>query len=109
MIPTQSLPTHLTFRSSGGEFKAAAPTPLSTRIRCGSTSALIILKVEVGFVEGRDYGPANPSVFKERGSNCLLCPMCGRLPVGEAFLHDCRLVGAAMCSACLCGSHDRWP
>ena len=23
--------------------------------------------------------------------------------------HVCRLVGAAMCSACLCGSHDRWP
>src|SRR5262249_6076018 len=25
------------------------------------------------------------------------------------FLHARRLVGAAMCSACLCGSHDRWP
>src|SRR5437660_12315268 len=29
--------------------------------------------------------------------------MCGRLRVGKAFLHVCRLVGAAMCSACLCG------
>src|SRR6516162_6253568 len=38
-----------------------------------------------------------------------LCAMCGRLRVGKAFLHVCRLVGAAMCSACLCGSHDRWP
>src|SRR6516162_7970964 len=28
---------------------------------------------------------------------------------GKAFLHVCRLVGAAMCPACLCGSHDRWP
>src|SRR5215831_14297961 len=26
--------------------------------------------------------------------------MCGRLRVGKAFLHVCRLVGAAMCSAC---------
>ena len=29
-----------------------------------------------------------------------LCAMCGRLRVGKAFLHVCRLVGAAMCSAC---------
>jgi hypothetical protein len=42
-------------------------------------------------------------------SVCPLCAMCGRLRVGKAFLHVCRLVGAAMCSACLCGSHDRWP
>jgi hypothetical protein len=33
----------------------------------------------------------------------LGCAMCGRLRVGKAFLHVCRLVGAAMCSACLCG------
>jgi len=31
--------------------------------------------------------------------------MCGRLRVGKDFLHARRLVGAAMCSACLCGSH----
>src|SRR5262249_48485585 len=42
-------------------------------------------------------------------SETPLCAMCGRLRVGKAFLHVCRLVGAAMCSACLCGSHDRWP
>jgi hypothetical protein len=30
--------------------------------------------------------------------------MCGRLRVGKDFLHARRLVGAAMCSACLCGS-----
>src|SRR5262245_36635810 len=42
-------------------------------------------------------------------SACPLSAMCGRLRVGKAFLHVCRLVGAAMCSACLCGSHDRWP
>jgi hypothetical protein len=35
--------------------------------------------------------------------------MCGRLRVGKDFLHARRLVGAAMCSACWCGSHDRWP
>src|SRR5262245_15383601 len=35
--------------------------------------------------------------------------MCGRLRVGKENLHVAGLVGAAMCSACLCGSHDRWP
>jgi hypothetical protein len=38
-----------------------------------------------------------------------VCAMCGRLRVGKNFLHVASLVGAAMCSACLCGSHDRWP
>jgi hypothetical protein len=35
--------------------------------------------------------------------------MCGRLRVGKDFLHIADLVGAAMCSAFECGSHDRWP
>jgi len=35
--------------------------------------------------------------------------MCGRLRVGKKNLHVAALVGAAMCSACLRGSHDRWP
>jgi hypothetical protein len=35
--------------------------------------------------------------------------MCGRLRVGKEKLRVASLVGAAMCSACLCGSHDRWP
>jgi hypothetical protein len=30
---------------------------------------------------------------------CPLSAMCGRLRVGKAFFHVCRLVGAAMCSA----------
>ena len=38
-----------------------------------------------------------------------LCAMCGRLRVGKMNLHVAGLVGAAMCSACWCGSHDRWP
>jgi hypothetical protein len=41
--------------------------------------------------------------------NATLCAMCGRLRIGKDFLHVASLVGAAMCSACLCGSHDRWP
>src|SRR5215475_10853579 len=32
------------------------------------------------------------------------CAMCGRLRVGKAFLHVCRLAGAAMCSA-YCAAH----
>jgi hypothetical protein len=35
--------------------------------------------------------------------------MCGRLRVGKRNLHVAGLVGAAMCSAFRCGSHDRWP
>ena len=35
--------------------------------------------------------------------------MCGRLGVGKDNLHVAALVGAAMCSACWCGSRDRWP
>ena len=35
--------------------------------------------------------------------------MCGRLQVGKENLHVAGLVGAAMCSAFECGSHDRWP
>jgi hypothetical protein len=40
---------------------------------------------------------------------CALYPMCGRLRVGKDNLHVAGLVGAPMCSACLRGSHDRWP
>ena len=40
---------------------------------------------------------------------CLLWAMCGRLRVGKENLHVAGLVGAAMCSAFECGSHDRWP
>jgi hypothetical protein len=29
--------------------------------------------------------------------------------VGKGFLHVAALVGAAICSACLRGSYDRWP
>jgi hypothetical protein len=35
--------------------------------------------------------------------------MCGRLRVGKKNLHFAAMVGAAMCSACLRGTHDRWP
>jgi hypothetical protein len=59
---------------------------------------------------GRAMSALHPKADKRAPiSLSLLCAMCGRLRVGKAFLHVCRLVGAAMCSACLCGSHDRWP
>jgi hypothetical protein len=41
--------------------------------------------------------------------NVRFTPMCGRLRVGKENLHVAGLVGAPMCSACLRGSHDRWP
>jgi hypothetical protein len=40
---------------------------------------------------------------------CVDGSMCGRLQVGKENLHVAGLVGAAMCSAFECGSHDRWP
>jgi hypothetical protein len=42
-------------------------------------------------------------------ANRRLGPMCGRLRVDKENLHVAGLVGAAMCSAFECGSHDRWP
>src|SRR5215831_103374 len=33
--------------------------------------------------------------------------MCGRLRVGKKNFHFAAMVGAAMCSACLRGTHDR--
>jgi hypothetical protein len=44
-----------------------------------------------------------------RQSVCRERAMCGRLQVGKRNLHVAGLVGAAMCSAFSCGSHDRWP
>ena len=35
--------------------------------------------------------------------------MCGRSGLARTFFTPAALVGAAMCSACLRGSHDRWP
>jgi len=50
---------------------------------------------------------------RKRSSNARAalpgCAMCGRLRVGKGNLHVALPVGAAMCSACLCGRHDRWP
>src|SRR5262249_13833686 len=67
------------------------PTQMIGTIRCSMSAS----PPEADIAAGRSESP--------------LCAMCGRLRVGKAFLHVCRLVGAAMCSACLCGSHDRWP
>ena len=52
--------------------------------------------------------PPTPDVSL-RGNEPTLRAMCGRLQVGKENLHVAGLVGAAMCSAFECGSHDRWP
>src|SRR5438445_860071 len=57
-------------------------------------------------------GHARPWDLKPRQRNLTpvmrrpveLSAMCGRLRVGKGFLHVCRLVGAAMCSACWRGT-----
>ncbi len=48
-------------------------------------------------------GGAFPVAGGSRGS--LFIAICGRLPVGKGFLDgDAVLVGAAICSACLCAA-----
>jgi hypothetical protein len=49
------------------------------------------------------------SRHSSQGVTCLKSAMCGRLRVGKRNLHVAGLVGAAMCSAFRCGSHNRWP
>ena len=56
------------------------------------------------FGSGGGNGGAQPAIDVKS-----LHAMCGRLRVGKSFLHVCSMVGAAMCSAFRCGSHDRWP
>jgi transposase len=56
------------------------------------------------FGPGGGNGTAQPAVDVKS-----LHAMCGRLGVGKDNLHVAALVGAAMCSACWCGSRDRWP
>ena len=46
---------------------------------------------------------------RNRSSEMTLRAMCGRLRVGKRNLHFAAMVGAAMCSAFLRGTHDRWP
>ena len=56
--------------------------------------------------------PERPLMAQSGPSTLFPCPpsaMCGRLRVGKRYLHVAGLVGAAMCSAFRCGSHDRWP
>jgi hypothetical protein len=56
------------------------------------------------FGSGGGNGGVQPAVDVKS-----LHAMCGRLGVGKDNLHVAALVGAAMCSACWCGSRDRWP
>jgi hypothetical protein len=57
----------------------------------------------------RDFRSTPESRHPQCSSACLKGAMCGRLRIGKDFLHVAGLVGAAMCSAFKCGSHDRWP
>jgi hypothetical protein len=61
-------------------------------------------------VSNADHVRSSPdSRHFQSQSACLKGAMCGRLRVGKRNLHVAGLVGAAMCSAFRCGSHDRWP
>ena len=56
-----------------------------------------------------NVGFAPKAIHPLHGLKVMRWAMCGRLRVGKENLHVAGLVGAAMCSACLRGTHDRWP
>ena len=75
-----------TAMSKSGHSRPMHSVPGPINVRCYSNSDIIVRRSEV-----------------------TLSAMCGRLQVGKENLHVAGLVGAAMCSAFECGSHDRWP
>jgi hypothetical protein len=70
-------------------------------VRDASKADVTLLNFDVRFTLESGHSPTR--------SGCLLWAMCGRLRVGKENLHVAGLVGAAMCSAFECGTHDRWP
>ena len=59
-------------------------------------------------------GSATSALGQERHFRHLrkesgLPPCVDGSELARTFFTSAALVGAAMCSACLCGSHDRWP
>src|SRR6516164_3227496 len=98
-------------RMSRSRLKAERAKPTAASLRDFDQAHVRIVSFTTDAAKPREH--VCPLLSESRqtgeGSTCPLCAMCGRLRVGKAFLHVCRLVGAAMCSACLCGSHDRWP
>jgi hypothetical protein len=88
----------------------------------GGTPAAMAVAASIGEQESTEQvnrivssmhraGPLYPPIadVSLRRSEPPLRAMCGRLQVGKENLHVAGLVGAAMCSAFECGSHDRWP
>ena len=87
-------------RSSGS---VACPAQREVKLRACTHKSAICKR---GLVSVR-LAPKATEVLRCRETS--LCAMCGRLRVGKKNLHVAKLVGAAMCSAFRCGSHDRWP
>jgi hypothetical protein len=75
----------------------------------GDFLATVLLRRE-GIWQGRVLrkGPEGSPFVGERRSGGIV-PCVDGSELARLFFTFCRLVGAAMCSACLCGSHDRWP
>jgi hypothetical protein len=67
------------------------------------------LDVDAGFRPPQGSRADTRLCCDTRGRDGGLCAMCGRLRVGKENLTWQAWVGAAMCSAFECGSHDRWP
>jgi hypothetical protein len=77
------------------------PTGLIPDVRKGSRAAVARCGERVSLAP--ESRPTVSSI------NHLFSAMCGRLRVGKGNPDVALLVGAAMCSACCCGSHERWP
>jgi len=66
-------------------------------------------QAEVGACDGEVRFTLVSGRHRQLDLACPFSAMCGRLRVGKKNLDVAGLVGAAMCSAYRCGSHDRWP
>src|SRR5258705_9035184 len=136
-VPTSSAPIRRLYPSTSAakiamSLRSISPILVKTRPRTTPTSllcarrgghleirvlrALFLENDEVRFGSSAEVGPlagyvrSTPdSRHRQVVSACPLSAMCGRPRVGKKKLHVADWVGAAMCSACRCGSHDRWP
>ncbi len=109
---------HTTLASQCRELMPTRDLPSAVHEGCHAASSLLQHEMPLDVADVSKAALTAPSVLVRSTSRSdriadiparQLCAMCGRLRVGKDFLRVAGLVGAAMCSACRCGSHDRWP
>src|SRR5262245_6079858 len=118
LIAISDSPSLPAIHSDFSSLKTASPGGGISRVGRCVTQHLYAPRVPQKLVQRaidvrRRYQPTELIWIKLRSAvvraSCSLWVMCGRLRVGKKNLHAAALVGAAMCSAFECGTHDRWP